>query len=66
MHALGGTGVEASCGMWRIGGTVLGKGDDFHPTSHLVWKNFSQGFLHGGESVQGYSIYCGVGWYRSE
>ena len=24
MHALGGTGVEASCGMWWINGTELG------------------------------------------
>ena len=29
MHALGGTGMEASCGVWWINGTELGNGNGF-------------------------------------
>ena len=33
MHALLGIGMEASCGMWCIGGIALGNGDVFLPYS---------------------------------
>ena len=29
MHALGGTGMEASCSVWWIDGTALGNGNGF-------------------------------------
>ena len=31
MYALGGTEMEASCGVWCIGGTAQGNGDGFFP-----------------------------------
>ena len=33
MHALEGNGMEASCGVWWIGGTALGNGDGIFPSA---------------------------------
>ena len=33
MNALGGAGMEASCGVWWIGSMALGNGDGFFPSA---------------------------------
>ena len=39
MHALGGTGMEASCSVWWIDGTALGNGNGLFLPVEGRWKS---------------------------